>query len=218
MPKIYVWCNNVIVPKLGSVRARIDPWRSTIDFQRPCTLPNFCATLMLIIVSKKVFYFFFFSTLKIEKAAQIEWGEYWLFLYFFVSMGFRFLHWEIELVCVLKKIDFWPLAPNFNNFWSKSEHYTFQPNIIILILYYSHKGFEYLWDINKYSTLKSYYHNKTSAVVYIRLILWKVGHLPFAVDRPPSRNCPLNPTTKLHFCGARRAKPAVRRPPPLTLF
>ena len=101
-------------------------------------------------------------------------------------------------------------------FWKKSisEHL----DIIILILYHSHTGFENLWDINKCYTPKSHYYNKTSSVVYICLILLTVGHLPFAVDCPPSRNCPLDPTTKDYYL-RREAGGACRAPPsPLRLY
>ena len=44
-------------------------------------------------------------------------------------------------------------------------------------------------------------------------MLKNVGHLPFAVGRPPSRNCLLDPTTK-QLLLRREAGEARRAPPP----
>ena len=81
----------------------------------------------------------------------------------------------------------------------------------------SHKYFGNLLDISKFFTFNIRYYNKTSSVVYIRLILKVVGTLPFAVGRSLCRNCPPDPTLNKLFCGARRAKPAERRSPPKPL-
>ena len=46
-------------------------------------------------------------------------------------------------------------------------------------------------------------------------MLLDVGHISFAVGRPPSRNCQLDPTTKLII--SRREVGEARRAPPPTL-
>ena len=74
----------------------------------------------------------------------------------------------------------------------------------------SHKYFGNLLDISKFFTFNIRYYNKTSSVVYIRLILKVVGTLPFAVGRSLCRNCPPDPTLNKLFCGARRAAPPLK--------
>ena len=69
----------------------------------------------------------------------------------------------------------------------------------------SHKYFGNLLDISKFFTFNIRYYNKTSSVVYIRLILKVVEPLPFAVGRSPSRNCPAGPT--LNIISAARGGP-----------
>ena len=113
---------------------------------------------------------------------------------------------------------FCSLGPSVSQFWWKSEHSTFEPkNHIFLILYHFYIFFANLWGISTFLKANSHYFNKTSSVVYIRLMLKVVEHLRFALGCSPSRNCQPNPTINYIFCGARRAKPAERRSPPKTL-
>ena len=121
--------------------------------------------------------------------------------------------WESELVYFLNQNNFWPLGPNVSHFWSKSEHSNLKPKSWFLILYHSHKFFG---NLVGYKLIFSFYFTITLQNTFSSLYLFDAAGCWAPIVRcrsPPSRNCQLDPTTKL-ISSRCKAGEAHRAPPP----